>query len=130
MRENIRVPRARRGGEADSSERHSAPPQRRRTASRSPRSRHFGAIGHGGCCTVYAERPLSLRRYHSLDRAACESEERPFAISRLVVAGITPMELVRGARGEIIDLYEALAQPAWAKLKRTNKSQRQARAAA
>jgi Fe-S-cluster containining protein len=93
------------------------------------RARGKGAcplLSRDGRCSVYAERPLSCRRYHSLSRQDCESGENPKVtwIGPLVAAGMALIELARWRGDELVDLFEDLPTIAAARLKQARKRQR------
>jgi Fe-S-cluster containining protein len=103
------------------------------------RARGKGAcplLSRNGQCTVYAERPLSCGRYHSLDRDACRQCARDDGntkvpwIPQVVAAGLALMVLAKWGPAQPVDLFGALPVAAAARLRQAKKRQRRARRAA
>lgn len=89
-------------------------------------------LSRNGRCTVYDERPLSCRRYHSLDREACRrcahdggKTTVPW-ISEMVAAGLALMVLAQLEPAKPIDLVATLPGACAARLKQAKKRQRRA----
>lgn len=102
------------------------------------RARGKGAcplLSRNGRCTVYEERPISCRRYHSLDRAACGRCARDDGqtsvpwIPELIASGLALMVLAYGELKPVkpVDLVRDLPTAAAARLKQAKKRQRRAR---
>lgn len=91
-------------------------------------------LSRNGRCSVYEERLLSCRRYHSLDREACRKcahddgrTQVPW-VPQSIAAGLALMVLAHFSlgRGQPIDLINALPSAAAARLKQARKRQRRA----
>jgi Fe-S-cluster containining protein len=90
-------------------------------------------LSRNGRCTVYAERPISCMRYHSVDREACRRcahdggrTSVPW-IPALVATGLALGALAQWDPGtHLVDLFHALPRAVAARLKQSRKRRRRA----
>jgi Fe-S-cluster containining protein len=98
------------------------------------RSRGKGAcplLSRNGRCTVYAERPLSCRWYHSLDRDACrrcahDGKTTVPWIPQLFASGLALTILAQSEPVAPVDLFTALPAAVNARLRQAKKRRRRA----
>jgi Fe-S-cluster containining protein len=85
-------------------------------------------LGMDGRCTIYDERPLACRRYHSLDRDACEKSDNPTVpwLSQVIVIGEALAALAAGPADRNRDLNTSLVTTIAARLKQARKRQKRA----
>ena len=85
-------------------------------------------LSMNGRCTVYDERPLACRRYHSLDREACEKSDNPSVpwVSQVIIIGEALAALASGPAKRNGALNAALVTTIAARLKQARKRQKRA----
>ena len=85
-------------------------------------------LSRDGRCTVYSERPLTCRRYHSFDKEACRrAHHAPDTIlvpanGNAIAFGAAVAVLAAGEEKEVVDLFEALPPMAEARVRRAQKA--------